>query len=699
MKAVEAKLLKFLSNSNQFVIPIYQRAYSWTEPECEQLWNDIIRAGEHESVAAHFMGSIVYIERDLYQVTSQLPLLVIDGQQRLTTVTLILEALARNLGDLEPVEGFSAKKIRSYYLRNSVEEGERSFKLILSQTDKTSLLSILQQKVLPEDSSIRIDQNFEYFDNKIKALGQDIDKFCRGISKLMIVDIALTRGQDNPQLIFESMNSTGKKLSQADLIRNYILMGLEQELQTALYEDHWRPMEKKFGQVSYSSNFDSFVRFYLTMKLGEIPNKSDVYEEFKKYSQQPETAEKGVQWLVADIQQSAYNYCSMALNKETDVELADAFADLRELNAGVAYPFLLQVYSDYKTGLIEKVELLQIVRLVEAYVFRRAVCSIITNSMNKTFAGMNKYIVKEEYLESVQAHFLNLTSYQRFPDDDEFRRDFEYRDLYQFRRNKYYLRRLENYEHKEKIQLDEYTIEHIMPQNENLSNEWKDELGPDWEDIQKRYLHTLGNLTLTRYNSEYSDKPFQIKRDMDGGFRASPVRLNGDLKELANWNRDEIVKRAQRLSHVGTEVWLRPTLSSDILKSYRVAAKSRETYKIEGFKHLSVDSQMGSLFASLEREILAIDECVTEVPLKLYVAFKAETNFVDVVPRANSLVLTLNMNLDELVDPRKMAIDITGMGKWGNGNVRVELKTEDKLAYVVGLIRQSFDLQMNGLDQ
>ena len=699
MKAVEAKLLKFLSNSNQFVIPIYQRAYSWTEPECEQLWNDIIRAGEHESVAAHFIGSIVYIERDLYQVTSQLPLLVIDGQQRLTTVTLILEALARNLGDLEPVEGFSAKKIRSYYLRNSVEEGERSFKLILSQTDKTSLLSILQQKVLPEDSSIRIDQNFEYFDNKIKALGQDIDKFCRGISKLMIVDIALTRGQDNPQLIFESMNSTGKKLSQADLIRNYILMGLEQELQTALYEDHWRPMEKKFGQVSYSSNFDSFVRFYLTMKLGEIPNKSDVYEEFKKYSQQPETAEKGVQWLVADIQQSAYNYCSMALNKETDVELADAFADLRELNAGVAYPFLLQVYSDYKTGLIEKVELLQIVRLVEAYVFRRAVCSIITNSMNKTFAGMNKYIVKEEYLESVQAHFLNLTSYQRFPDDDEFRRDFEYRDLYQFRRNKYYLRRLENYEHKEKIQLDEYTIEHIMPQNENLSNEWKDELGPDWEDIQKRYLHTLGNLTLTRYNSEYSDKPFQIKRDMDGGFRASPVRLNGDLKELANWNRDEIVKRAQRLSHVGTEVWLRPTLSSDILKSYRVAAKSRETYKIEGFKHLSVDSQMGSLFASLEREILAIDECVTEVPLKLYVAFKAETNFVDVVPKANSLVLTLNMNLDELVDPRKMAIDITGMGKWGNGNVRVELKTEDKLAYVVGLIRQSFDLQMNGLDQ
>jgi predicted transport protein len=307
--------------------------------------------------------------------------------------------------------------------------------------------------------------------------------------------------------------------------------------------------------------------------------------------------------------------------------------------------------------------------------------------------------VKENYLESVQAHLLNLSSYRRFPDDDEFRRDFEYRDLYQFRRNKYYLRRLENFEHKERIQLDEYTIEHIMPQNENLSKEWRDELGPEWEDIQKRYLHTLGNLTLTRYNSEYSDNSFQVKRDMVGGFKASPVRLNGDLRELSNWTKDQIVKRAKRLSQVGTQVWFRPALSADILKSYQVAAKSKEIYKIENFKHLSVDSQMRSLFASLEREILAIDECVTEVPLKLYVAFKAETNFVDVIPKAKSLALTLNMNLDELVDPRKMAIDITGMGKWGNGNVRVDLKTEDELSYAIGLIRQSFELQMNSLDQ
>ena len=348
MKAVETKLLQFLHKSTQFVIPIYQRTYSWTEPECDQLWDDIIRAGDRDDVAAHFMGSIVYVERDSYSVTVQSPLLVIDGQQRLTTITLILEALARYLGDTEPVDGFSEKKIRTYYLRNTVEEGERSFKLILSETDKASLLAVLQQKKLPDESSIRIEQNFEYFVEKVESLGTGLAAFCLGLSKLMIVDIALTRGSDNPQLIFESMNSTGKELSQADLIRNFILMGLEQGQQTDLYKDHWRPMEVKFGQDPYIKNFDEFMRFYLTMKLGEIPNIREVYEKFKKYSREPETAERGVQWLVADIQRHAFNFCRIALGKEEDSELAGAFKDLLELDASVTYPFLLEVYFDYE---------------------------------------------------------------------------------------------------------------------------------------------------------------------------------------------------------------------------------------------------------------------------------------------------------------------------------------------------------------
>ncbi len=228
MKATEAKLLDFLKKSPQFVIPIYQRTYSWTERECRQLWDDILRTGSNDDIAAHFVGSIVYIEKGLYQVSSQSPLLVIDGQQRLTTVMLILEALARRLGDAEPVDGFSARKLRNYYLLNPLEEGERGFKLLLTQTDKHSLLALMQQKPQPAEPSLRIDRELRVLRGAGRRRSATTSTpLCKGLAKLVIVDIALSRDQDNPQLIFESMNSTGRELSQADLIRNFILMGLE----------------------------------------------------------------------------------------------------------------------------------------------------------------------------------------------------------------------------------------------------------------------------------------------------------------------------------------------------------------------------------------------------------------------------------------------------------------------------------------
>lgn len=231
MKAVEANLLAFLKRSPQFIIPIYQRTYSWTEKECAQLWDDVLRAGADNRVAAHFVGSVVYVEKSLYQVSSHTPVLVIDGQQRLTTVTLILEALARHLGDdEEPVDGFSHRKLRNYYLLNPEESGERHFKLLLTQNDRDTLLAVVQQKEIASEHSVRVKENFEYFDGKIADLNGNLATLCEGLAKLLIVDVALTRDQDNPQLIFESMNSTGRELTQADLVRNFVLMGLEPEL-------------------------------------------------------------------------------------------------------------------------------------------------------------------------------------------------------------------------------------------------------------------------------------------------------------------------------------------------------------------------------------------------------------------------------------------------------------------------------------
>jgi uncharacterized protein with ParB-like and HNH nuclease domain len=408
MKATEANLLAFLKKSPQFVIPIYQRTYSWTFKECRQLWDDILRAGANNNIRVHFIGSIVYIESGLSQVSHQAPLLVIDGQQRLTTVTLLLAALAKALGDGEPADGFSARKLRNYYLVNPEETGERHYKLLLSQTDKKSLTAIVADDEQPAEQSVRVTQNFGQFEELIEARKGDLAAICNGLAKLVVVDIALSRDHDNPQLIFESMNSTGRELSQADLIRNFILMGLEPVLQARLYEQFWRPMEVAFGQEAYNTHFDAFMRHYLTVKTGDIPRLDEVYEASKGHARWHGTAAAGVEALVRDIRDFARYFCAMALGQEPADELKLAFHDLRELKVEVAYPFLLELYHDYATGILPKADFVEAVRLVEAYVFRRAICAIPTNSLNKTFATFTKALKKDRYLESIHAHYLTL---------------------------------------------------------------------------------------------------------------------------------------------------------------------------------------------------------------------------------------------------------------------------------------------------
>lgn len=697
MKATEARLLDFLKKSPQFVIPIYQRTYSWTERECRQLWDDIVRTGTNDGLSAHFIGSIVYIEKGLYQVTTQSPLLVIDGQQRLTTVTLLIAALAKALGDQEPFEDFSSTKLRGYYLTNPLEKEERRYKLLLSQTDKDSLIAVVGESVQPLEPSLRVTQNFKLFEDLIASRKGDLVPICKGLVKLVVVDIALNRDQDNPQLIFESMNSTGRELSQADLIRNFILMGLEPDLQTRLYEQFWRPMELDFGQEAYGTHFDAFMRHYLTVKTGEIPNVSEVYEVFKTYARKPDIAEAGVEVLVKDLREFANYFCAMALDDETDPELKVAFSDLRELKVDVAYPFLLEMYRDYASGALLKADFLKAVRLVEAYVFRRAISSIPTNSMNKTFATFGRSLKRDQYLQSIQAHFLLLPSYRRFPSDEEFRRDMQTRDLYNFRSRSYWLRRIENYDRKERVAVNEYTIEHILPQNENLHGEWKKALGSDWKDVRDKWLHTLGNLTLTGYNSEYSDHSFIEKRDHPMGFKMSPLKLNMGLGQLEEWNAKTIQARAEHLADQALKVWTSPKLTADTLAAYRPTPETPATYSIDDHPYL-LNGRPRELFEALNKEVMSLDPCVSREFLKYYVAFKAETNFVDVVPQSRRLLVVLNMSFPELDDPRHMARDTTKLGRWGNGDVEVAFGSLDDLPYVIGLVRQSLEKQLGNND-
>jgi uncharacterized protein with ParB-like and HNH nuclease domain/predicted transport protein len=617
-------------------------------------------------------------------------LLVIDGQQRLTTVTLLIEALARSLGGAEPLDGFSAKKLRNYYLLNPLEDGERRYKLVLSQTDKTSLVALLDQQPTPKEQSIRVEANFDFFTQRVAEAKDDVVALCKGLAKLVIVDISLSRDQDNPQLIFESLNSTGRELSQADLIRNFILMGLEPELQTRLYERYWRPMEVDFGQEAYQTHFDGFMRHYLTVRTGEIPNVREVYEAFKQYARSPKVT--GVEALVADIHRFAGFYCAMALGAEVDPELKAVFHDIRELKVDVAFPLLLELYHDYDKQMLAKHELLQAARLIESYVFRRAVCGIPTNSLNKTFATFARGLKKDRYLESIQATFLLLPSYRRFPVDAEFSRDLQLKDLYNFRSRSYWLRRLENHDRKERVPVDEYTIEHILPQNEDLSPQWQSDLGRDWARIQKSYLHTIGNLTLTGYNSELGDRPFSEKQDMKGGFRESPLRMNQGLGTLQSWTEDAIRDRAEKLAALAVEVWPLPKLDPAILEAYKPKAVAAG-YTIVDHPYLAA-GPLSAVFEEFRKQVLALDPCVSEEFLKLYVAYKAETNFVDIVPQAKRLRLSLNMAFHEITDPKGVCKDVSGLGRWGNGDVEVSLSSTSDLPYIMGLVRQSFEKQM-----
>ena len=278
--------------------------------------------------------------------------------------------------------------------------------------------------------------------------------------------------------------------------------------------------------------------------------------------------------------------------------------------------------------------------------------------------------------------------------DEEFKREFVVRDLYNFPRRSYWLRRLENDGRKERVPVDEYTIEHILPQNENLSAKWRDELGPDWHRVQETWLHTLGNLTLTGYNAEYSDRPFPDKRDMKGGFRESPLKLNEGLSGLDKWDEAAIKNRAERLAAVAAVVWAVPSLQAEVLELYRTRGEKAAGYTIHDHPQLAIGSPMRELFEIFRKEVLALDPCVSEEFLKLYVAYKAETNFVDIVPQKARLRLSLNMQFHELHDPKGLAKDVTSLGRWGNGDVEVGFRKPEELPYVMGLVRQALEKQM-----
>ena len=486
-------------------------------------------------------------------------------------------------------------------------------------------------------------------------------------------------------------------MCQADLIRNYVLMGLTTENQNRIYEELWYPMEEDFGQEEYSKHFDKFMRYYLTIKDDErqVPKESEVYTTFKTFVGSGNLDSSRVESVVKDIRKFAGHYCKIALKeREGDKVLRAVFNDLRELNVTPVYPFLLEMYDDYHSGKLSKDNLGEIVRLVESYIFRRSVCSIPTNTIKNTFASLTRNLPNEERsIQNIKARILTLRPAERLPDNNEFSNTLKTRDMYNISIKKYWLRRLENFERKEQVLGDDYTIEHIMPQSEQLSSKWISDLGSDWQRIHDQYLHTIGNLTWTGYNSEYSNKPFNIKRDMKGGFRESPLRLNSGLGQVSVWNEKEILKRTEELVSRALKVWQVPVVSPKILEEFSETVKAKQKYSIKDHPKLR-SSNMYPFFIEFRNRVFELDPIIKEEYQKNYVTYRLYTNVVDLIPLSAQFKLTLNSSLANLDDPRGMCRDVSNIGRWGNGEVEVRLDQFDKIPYVVNLISQIVSQQL-----
>jgi uncharacterized protein with ParB-like and HNH nuclease domain/predicted transport protein len=651
-----------LEGPKQFIVPIFQRDYSWGTKHCLQLWKDIIRVGSDKNTKAHFIGSVVYVAAD--ETSAKITRwLLIDGQQRLTTITLLLAALRNRMpgGDASIQQAAdddalpTRPELEDYYLSNAHGRTDRRHKLYLRRADQDTLAAIVDNKEIPPNVSARLQENFKFFDDQLADA--DLDLVYRGIKKLVAVDVCLTRGQDDPQMILQSLNSTGLDLTQADLIRNFVLMRQDEELQTRLYQDYWQPIEQAFG-ARYRSDFDKFVRDYLTLELK--PSKQlkadEIYQHFRTYFHGI-GGSNPIEEILGNLKRFGTYYVAFSLGQEENPKLKEVFRRLRLL-VEVASPVVLRLYDCYsqlKTLTLE--EFIKAIELLESYVFRRSVCAMQTRSLGQIFASLAYRIKEDSPLLSLKVAIHRQGKRRRFPNDAEFRESLETRDVYEMRHCHYLLDRLEN-DSKEKIETANFTIEHVMPQNEDLSAEWQGMLGKDWKTAQQLWLHRLGNITLTGYNSEYKDRSFAEKKTLEQGFNDSPLRLNKFIREQQSWTALEMEKRGKELAAKAVGIWAALVVAADAVKEAELEERKSQAARYS-LDQLEFDADSRALFDQLRPQILALGDDIIELCGPKSVTYRVYDFLVEIIPRKRRLSLIFNLDYEECDDPSQRASDAT----------------------------------------
>lgn len=564
MNGSATKLLQFMTNPNAlFLIPVYQRRYSWERAQCEQLLEDLLRV-HREGSTSHFFGSVVLKGSTRGAKTEYV---VIDGQQRLTTVSLLLLSLMRLLETSElkaEQEPMLANQIRDFYLLTPYAIGKEAIRLRLGREDAEDYQKLLGiDGGTPRPDSM-LTANFQYLTEWLRRLSITPEALFDAITRLEIICITLDE-TDNPQLIFESLNSTGLALTEGDKVRNYILMDLPYATQTRFYDQYWAPIEQHTdGAVS------ALLRDVLSIKCQETPRQDAVYQTFKRrLSASPLDTETILQELARYAEWFALlNACGKG---DWNAALRGSLYRLKRLEMTVVRPYALEVLRLQDEGVLEEADITKVFAILESYLFRRAICGVPTNALNKIFPTLNADVLK---LDPTAKHYVDILAYlllskqgsSTFPTDSQFKDSLSTRQIYSMskRYTHYLFERLENgdtletkavYDH---LDRGEFTIEHIMPQH--LTQAWREELGERCEDIHATWLHRLANLTLSAYNPSLSDNPFAEKRDSPkGGYRNSGIRMNQRIGQCAHWGEAELKERNAELCEQAIKIWPCPT--------------------------------------------------------------------------------------------------------------------------------------------
>lgn len=559
MKGSECRLIEYMEGSKKrFIIPVYQRNYDWKTENCKQLYDDLIKVIKNKR-RSHFFGSLVSVYEPSGRNTE---FLVIDGQQRLTTVSLLFLAMY-NLIDaavIVPNDSSLGKQIYEDFLVDKYQPEETRIKLKPVKNDQKAFGKLFSSV----DEHIResnLTTNYNYFYERIQKQEITIDELFDAIYSLEIINITLNN-EDNPQLIFESLNSTGLDLSEGDKIRNFILMGLPSKEQDEYYDKYWNRIEE-----CTKYDVSSFVRDYLSVKQMAIPSQKKIYISFKEYvEQQSIEAEELLKELLSYAKRYEILLCDGTKNKVLD----SCIYRLNRLETTVTRPFFLEVLRLYDEEKLDMSQVADTFLITENYLFRRTICDLPTNALNKIFLLLHREIIRYEgndvdYVEKFKYALLSKKEKARFPDDEEFSAGFTDRQVYQMNsKNKIYiLERLENFSTAEDKDVyghfDDgiYSIEHIMPQH--LTPAWVKSLGDDYEQIHETWLHRIANLTLTAYNSKYSNSTFEEKKSMKNGFEDSGIRMNTYIAKKDKWTLAELEERNQYLMGRALEIWAAPT--------------------------------------------------------------------------------------------------------------------------------------------